>query len=500
ILTTKSPSWDSIHGSLLVVGQLLQNTGSFMVPRFREVCDIVLCYKDSRDRLVARSVCLLLPQLASYCTDAFVRHYLGTCVTHLMKRVTIYTSAAERGIAFLALGQLALAVGDTLVDQLPGIVQLLHDGMKRNRYFCIETLTCVAHFTRACGSTFEPYLPSLLAQMMEGGLNDPLIEALSDIVSNVPSLMTGIQERLLNEISLVLRGVPFLSMDDKQYKAPPALGVGTSPSQAAQSLSLETLSWFNFNGPFSILLFVRDGVCLYLNHPDTSVRKQAVVACAKLLQPTSTRKGGPSGRVIDEILQQLLQIGITDIEACVRKSVVESLDERYDNWLSQESHLTMLFFLLNDENPEIREATMGLLERLAPINPASALPLLRRVLNQLLTEIEYAMDLRILEDSTKLLGRLIRGSQYLVEQHVTRILHVLLPKHHDGKIIKQDFTSAVLSIVGELAISVHEPMAAYEPTLLPLILDALQDHGSIYKRQVALVTLGQLTGSTGSVV
>ncbi|EQC27376.1 FKBP12-rapamycin complex-associated protein [Saprolegnia diclina VS20] len=516
-----TPAWDAIHGSLLVVMQLLQNTGSFMVPRFREVCDIVLCYKDSRDKLVARSVCLLLPQLAAYCPDAFVRHYLSTCVTHLMKRMTTYVSAAERGVAFLALGHLALSVGDHLVPQLPSIVELLQDGMKRNRYFCIETLMCVAHFTRACGTAFEPYLPSLVEQMMDGGLNDPLVEALADITKTVPLLLTGVQERLLNEISLVLRGIAAVSrstldevsvgvafapsLDEKPLKARKSgrrdeVASSYPASSAALSLSLKTLSWFNFEGPFSILPFVRDSVCLYLTHHDMTVRKQAVVACAKLLLPTAVPKRGPSGRVIDEILQQLLQVGISDVDSNVRKSVVESLDARFDEWLSQETHLTLLFFLLNDETPSIREGTMCLLERVAPLNPAFILPLLRRVLVQLLTELEHAVDLRMLEDSTRLLGRLIRGSQHLIEPYLGRVLQVLLPKIQHGNAMQQNLASAVLTTIGELALAVHEPMAAYEPALLPLILDALQDHGSIQKRQVALVTLGQLTGSTGSVV
>ncbi|OQR94007.1 phosphatidylinositol kinase (PIK-L1), partial [Achlya hypogyna] len=505
LLSTKTPARDSIHGSLLVVMQLLKNTGNFMVPRFREVCDIVLCYKDSKDKLVARSVCLLLPQLAAYCPDAFVRHYLSTCVHHLMKRVTTYTSATERGVAFLALGNLAVAVGAHLVPQLPSIVDLLHDGMRRNRYFCIETLMCAARFARACGAAFEPYLPALLEQMMDGGLNDPLVEALADITATVPVLLTGVQERLLHEISLVLRGVPFApSLDGKPLVRKPARRENDGPAAPATpealSLSLKTLSWFNFTGPFSILPFVRDSVCLYLTHPESRVRKQAVVACAKLLLPTAVPKRGPSGRVIDDVLQQLLQVGISDVDSNVRRSVVASLDARFDEWLSQETHLTLLFFLLNDETPSIREGTMGLLERLAPLNPAFILPLLRRVLIQLLTELEHAMDLRMLEDSTRLLGCLIRGSQHLIEPYLGRVLNVLLPKMQQGNAMQQNLTSAVLTTVGELALAVHEPMAAYEPALLPLILDALQDHGSLHKRQVALVTLGQLTGSTGSVV
>ncbi|KAF0691141.1 Aste57867_17565 [Aphanomyces stellatus] len=508
VLLSKTPAWECIHGSLLVIGQLLQNTGSFMVPRFREVCDIVLCYKDAKDKLVARSVCLLLPQLAAYCPDAFVRHYLSICVAHLMKRVTHFLTVAERGVAFLALGELALAVGDHLVPQLPLIIELLQDGMKKSKHFCIETLLCAAHFTKACTAAIEPYLPSLLEQMMAGGLNDTLIEALAEIVQTVPSAQTWVQERLLHEISLVLRRPSQGSEDRKAAFSTFSLAFRTDKVDKVEKevvttemmlLSLKTLGGFNFHGPFSILPFVQEDVSVYLYHPDVAIRKQAVMTCATLCLPNPTLpKRGRSGQVIDGILHTLLQVGLTDQDWTVRKSVVESLHPQFDEWLAQESHLNLLFYLLNDEQTEIRELTMGVLDRLASRNPAYILPLLRRVLIQLLTELEHALDLRMMEESTRLLSKLIRGSQHLIEPYLNRVLDVLLPKLQlQGN---PNFSSAVLTALGSLAQAVQTQMAPFEPTLLPLILDALQDHSSLSKRHVALVTLGQLTSSTGNVV
>ncbi|ETV93394.1 hypothetical protein, variant 2 [Aphanomyces invadans] len=562
VVVAKSPSWESIHGSLLVIGQLVQNTGSFMVPRFREVCDIVLCYKDAKDKLVARSVCLLLPQLAAYCPDAFVRHYLSICVAHLMKRVTTFLSVSERGIAFLALGELALAVGDQLVPQLPSIIELLQDGMKKSKYYCIETLVCAAHFTKACTVAMEPYLPSLLEQMLAGGLNDALVEALTEIIQTVPAVKTWVQERLLHEISLVLRrtwtrrswcmwqgvsvvangqlgrrcgahgtlpgrgqeralwcrvlvcpcpaapaaddvrrgggfstfSLPFRSekLDDKDT-------TGAHMSDAMLLLSLKTLGQFDFCGPFSILPFVQDNVAGFLTYPDVAIRKQAVVTCAKLCHPDpALSKRGRSGHMIDQVLQTLLQVGLTDLDWTVRKSVVESLDPSFDAWLAQESHVNLLFYLVNDEHADIRELTMDVLDRLAGRNPAYILPLLRRVLIQLLTELDHALDLRSMEDSTRLLSKLIRGSQHLIEPYLSRVLDVLVPKLQlQGN---ANVASAVLTALGSLAQAVQTQMAPFEPMLLPLILDALQDHSSLAKRHVALVTLGQLTTSTGNVV
>ncbi|CAI5743278.1 unnamed protein product [Hyaloperonospora brassicae] len=578
-------TWECAHGSLLVIGELIANTGRFMVPRFREVCDTVLKYKDAKERLVNRAVSRLLPQLAEFCPGAFVQYYLDVCVAHLTKKILEYSApASERGVSFLAMGRLALAVGDALLPHLPPILKLVreslapHTGSKRkrtrNKWFCVQTLTCVANMSRALGSRFEPFLfqYGVLETMMLGGLSDDLIDSLAEVVASVPSALPYVQERLLNEISIILRGTPFslgssgatyptcssgatgsfsngdgseLALDASYYdtpsEAPPVKqtavqallssvkrgfsSVEDDPTSTNSSLmikgetgdeidtillSLRTLSCFDFSGSFCLLPFVRDCVALYLKNPDARIRKQAVITCSKLLLPSPespdtalmsswrhVKKRGLSGRVIDHVLTQLLQVGISDMDAAVRKSVVESLDARFDELLSQESHLKLVFLLLNDENAKIRECAMQLLERLAPRNPAFTMPSLRRLVIQLVTELQHTSDLRMREDSTRLLGHLIRSAQHLVDPYVVRILEVLLPILVRGN---ASLTVAVLITLGELALVSRTQIAAYERYLFPLIIHTLQDHSSMEKRQVALQTLGQLAGSTGCVV
>ncbi|KAG1705718.1 hypothetical protein DVH05_003469 [Phytophthora capsici] len=573
-------SWECAHGSLLVIGELIANTGRFMVPRFREVCDTVLRYKDAKERLVSRAVSRLLPQLAEFCPGAFVQYYLDVCVGHLTKRILEYSApASERGVAFLAMGRLSLAVGDALVPHVPPILKLVkeslapHTGSKRkrtrNKLFCVQTLTCVANMSRALGPKFEPFLfqDGVLETMMIGGLSDELIDSLAEVVASVPSALPYVQERLLNEISGILRGTPFsggsgaafppgssgptsssgdseladTSYYDTAAEAPtskqtavqalfssmkrgfssaeddPASGSGSLMIKGETGdeidtilLSLRTLSCFDFSGSFCLLPFVRDCVALYLKNPDARIRKQAVITCSKLLLPSPespdtalmsswrhVKKRGPSGRVIDLVLTQLLQVGISDMDVAVRTGVVESLDARFDELLSQEAHLKLVFLFLNDENAYIRERAMQLLERLAPRNPAFVMPSLRRVIIQLVTELQHTSDLRMREDSTRLLGHLIRGAQHLIDPYVVRILEVLLPILVRGN---APLTMAVLVTLGELALVSRTQIAAYERYLFPLIIHTLQDHSSIEKRQVALQTLGQLAGSTGCVV
>ncbi|CAA0824892.1 Serine/threonine-protein kinase TOR, partial [Striga hermonthica] len=65
-----------IHCSLLAVGELLRNTGEFMMSRYREVAEIVLRYLEHRDRLIRLSITSLLPRIAYFLQDRFVTNYL----------------------------------------------------------------------------------------------------------------------------------------------------------------------------------------------------------------------------------------------------------------------------------------------------------------------------------------------------------------------------------------------------------------------------------------
>ena len=78
-------------------------------------------------------------------------------------------------------------------------------------------------------------------------------------------------------------------------------------------------------------------------------------------------------------------------EASIRQLVIVSLDEQFDRYLAQAHLLQILFIIFNDEVFSIREATMGILGRLSHRNPAYVLPTLRKILIQLMTEIQCAI-------------------------------------------------------------------------------------------------------------
>ncbi|KAK3002096.1 hypothetical protein RJ639_022551, partial [Escallonia herrerae] len=150
----------SIHGSLLAVGELLRNTGEFMMSRYREVAEIVLRYLEHRDRLVRLSITSLLPRIAHFLRDRFVTSYLTICMNHILAVLKI---PAERASGFIALGEMAGALDGELVHYLPTIMSHLRDAIAPRRgKQSLEALACVGNIAKSMGPAMEPHGHDLL--------------------------------------------------------------------------------------------------------------------------------------------------------------------------------------------------------------------------------------------------------------------------------------------------------------------------------------------------
>jgi FKBP12-rapamycin complex-associated protein len=56
----------------------------FMTDMYRDVCEIALRLKDSRDHLIRKTVVSILPTLARYDPSVFMEDYLHRCMNHLL--------------------------------------------------------------------------------------------------------------------------------------------------------------------------------------------------------------------------------------------------------------------------------------------------------------------------------------------------------------------------------------------------------------------------------
>lgn len=509
----------SIHGSLLAVGELLRNTGEFMMSRYREVAEIVLRYLEHRDRLVRLSITSLLPRIAHFLRDRFVTNYLKICMNHIL---TVLRIPAERDSGFIALGEMAGALDGELFHYLPTITSHLREAIAPRRGKpSLEALACVGNIARAMGPVMEPHVRGLLDIMFSAGLSTTLVDALEQITVSIPSLLPTIQDRLLDCISFVLSKSHY---SQARPAATPIRGnVMNIPQQVSDlngsalvQLALQTLARFNFKG-HDLLEFARDSVVLYLDDEDKATRKDAALCCCKLVANSfsgvsftqfgasrSNRTGGKRRRLIEELVEKLLIAAVADADVTVRHSIFSSLygNRGFDDFLAQADCLSAIFAALNDEDFDVREYAISVAGRLSEKNPAYVLPALRRHLIQLLTYLEQSADNKCKEESAKLLGCLIRNCERLIRPYIAPIHKALVARLLEGTGVNANngIISGVLVTVGDLARVGGFGMRQYISELMPLIVEALLDGAAVTKREVAVSTLGQVVQSTGYVI
>ncbi|KAL5182201.1 Serine/threonine-protein kinase TOR [Glycine soja] len=507
----------SIHGSLLAVGELLRNTGEFMMSRYREVAEIVLRYLEHRDRLVRLSITSLLPRIAHFLRDRFVTNYLTICMDHIL---SVLKAPQDRDSGFIALGEMAGALDGELIHYLPTITTHLREAIAPRRIKpSLEALACVGSIAKAMGSAMEPHVRGLLDIMFSTGLSTVLVEALEQISTSIPSLLPTIQGRLLDSISMVLSKSHY-------HLGRPAQSVGRGiiinvPQQVSElngsalvQLALQTLARFNFKG-HELLEFARESVVVYLDDEDGATRKDAALCCCRLIASSFsgmacshfgssrlTRSGGKRRILVEELVEKLLISAVADADVTVRHSIFTSLhgDRGFDEYLAQADNLSAVFAALNDEDFDVREYAISVAGRLSEKNPAYVLPALRRHLIQLLTYLEQSSaDSKCKEESAKLIGCLIRNCERLILPYTAPIHKALVARLVDVN-ANTGTISGVLVTVGDLARVGGFAMRQYIPELMPLIVEALLDGAAVSKREVAVATLGQVVQSTGYVI
>ncbi|KAG9134055.1 hypothetical protein Leryth_004753, partial [Lithospermum erythrorhizon] len=306
----------SIHGSLLAVGELLRNTGEFMMSRYREVAEIVLRYLDHRDRLVRLSITSLLPRIAHFLRDRFVTNYLTICMNHI---IHVLEKPAERASGFIALGEMAGALDGELINYLPKITSHLRDAIAPRRGSpSLEAVACVGNIAKAMGPSVEPHVRGLLDVMFSAGLSLTLVEALKQITVGIPSLLATVQVRLLECISNVLsryRQAPSRAsvVVNKANITNVAQQIPELSGSSIVQLALQTLANFNFTG-HDLLEFAKDSVLSYLEDDDGGTRKDAALCCCQLVTNSlsgmvgtqfttarTSRSGSKRRRLVEEI-------------------------------------------------------------------------------------------------------------------------------------------------------------------------------------------------------
>ncbi|KAL9656580.1 hypothetical protein ABK040_012162 [Willaertia magna] len=486
-----------VHGALLAIGELLLFAGNVLRDEFDMICNTVLGFQQHKDKLVRKSVIELVPKLAKFFGERFNEKYLHRSISLILESLK---SNFERATCFLSLGELTLRVGQPIKKYVDDIFDVINEcGLKiRKKIFVPEVLICISDVATAVGDTVAERIAILLPSMLAGGLMQILIDSLTRISNVIPNLLHPIQNRVLDTISQILARQPSPLLAPV---SPPTVFISdveaTLYSTPSIVYALKTLGTFDFSG-YDLIDFVNECVVNYLDDDISVIRKEAAITCCRLLtRVTNTLEKSHHGFVMGNVISKLLTVGITDVDFTIRKAVLSSLDPKFDHYLALSDNLRSLFIALNDEIFDIREVAISIIGRLSIRNPAFVLPSLRKVLLQLLTELEYSQDHISREESAIMLGRLSVSAPRVIKPYVPSILRVLMERIKDSN---PDVSICSLDTTGKLAEVGGAVISEYIDYLLPAVIENLQDQSSSLKRAVAVKTLGQIVESTGCVI
>lgn len=498
---------DEVHGSLLILKELLQQGNMFMNDFYRNACEIVLRLKDHKEPKIRSQVVQIVPVLADYAPLDFVNNYLHKFMIYLQAQLK---RERERNPAFIAIGRIAKAVGSAIAQYLDGIVLYIRESLSaktKNRAAVDEgpMFQCISMLAFAVGQTLSKYMEALLDPIFACGLTEPLEMALVDMAHHIPPIRPVIQERLLDLLSLILVKHPYKPLGCPKDRSMPLPsfakdygGLPTDLKDADIVLALRTLGTFDFSGHY-LNEFVRDVTVRYATNEAAEIRRAAALTCCQLFvqDPILHQTSNNAITVVGEVVDQLLTVGVGDADADIRKTVLEALNPRFDRHLAKPDNIRCLFLAVNDEYFPVRETAISIIGRLTAINPAYVFPPLRKLLVNLLTGLKYANTARQKEETARLISLFVTNATSLVSTYVKPMVDALLPKAVDNN---PGVSATTINAIGELTTVGGHDMKEYIPQIMPIILAALQDLGSPEKRDAAIKALSALAANSGYVI
>eukprot|EP01012_Entosiphon_sulcatum_P054443 TRINITY_DN7521_c0_g1_i1.p1 TRINITY_DN7521_c0_g1~~TRINITY_DN7521_c0_g1_i1.p1 ORF type:complete len:2724 (+),score=384.89 TRINITY_DN7521_c0_g1_i1:801-8174(+) len=484
---------------------MVQNAPEFMLPHLRDTCETVLSFKDHKNILLRNEVIVLLAPLARFHPDAFSHFYLEPTVSHLLNVLNAqHTSRPERAAAWSTIGQIALAMHHRIAPHLNGIMGALESALspRRVKDRPPEAYTALSNLVKACigfDGNMRQRVSNLLQPLFAAPVTTELGQTLTDITAAIPALLQPVQERLLEAIRQVLtNNVASSQTDDRKGRESKDAGSTASDIVAEKHMALVTLGNFNMQG-HRLSHYVEHTVLAYLRDPNPLLRKAAAKTCCKLLCCDTDPSCAPKCErtLLPRIVCNLLAVAVSDSDSDIRHAVLLSLDCRFDAYLATPQCLRLLFISLNDEVFANRELSIDTIGRLTKRNPSFILNHFRSVLLQLINELEFTVDSRKLEESGKMLGKVIRAAPGLIPPYAPRILEVLVARLRENS--PPAVTATLLFTLGELS-GVCGKQLRDTAKLLELVVDILMDQSSWVKRIHALRAIGSIVVSTGNVI
>jgi len=139
--------YEVIHGSLLVLGELLSITVQLMSDEYDISADLILGRAMSSNRLIKQTAIELIPSLARHSKNLFAINYLDQAMKYLKLALKKHN---DKPVAFIAVGELTLEIGQDMKPYLDAIVELTINTLSKwsqRRGHCKEALICIRLMT-----------------------------------------------------------------------------------------------------------------------------------------------------------------------------------------------------------------------------------------------------------------------------------------------------------------------------------------------------------------
>ena len=245
--------------------------------------------------------------------------------------------------------------------------------------------------------------------------------------------------------------------------------------------------------------FVRDVAIRFVENDNPEIRKASALTCCQLYvrDPIIHQTSFHAIRVVGEVISKLLSVGVGDTDPEIRRTVLCSLDAKFDKHLSHPENVRAIVFAINESDYEVRQAAMIILGRLTAVNPAYVFPPLRKLLLNLMQGVRNSDDPIHEEEGARLISLCVVHASQIVRPYVGPLVKVLLLK---AKNPSSTVSSAIIKAIGDLATVGGTDLLPYMSQLMPIIIEALQDLSSPLKRDSALRALGQIASNAGYVI
>jgi hypothetical protein len=527
-MIVKSVDPEIVDGSLLALQELLSHAPVFMRDKWKELYDLIFRAQTIEDTAVHQSLFDLLPAMASYNPAFFIEHHLDTSMMLLRNHLVAHEK--DKVSALLNCGKLAEVVGKE-VSRFAGPIlevakrEIEHNGRGTPSTTTLAAIECWKSFVRVLNGELAEATAQMLTYVFELDIHESIALALVDMADHTMtiSLSDTIFNHLQDLVRQVLRqarlGDLTRSMSDLQLTTSPKRS-GRSPGKLEKSLvildhylhphaqetltnlarlrlALRILRSLQFP-PRLIDMSLYDSIMDLMDGYQVEVRIEAVQTLLAMLHRGPfdwTSQDMVTERLVEEITIRILMLAVSDPDASVRETALSSLlDDTFDQQLVQADHIHSLFIALNDDVFTIRQLALRRISRLADRNPAYILPPLRRLLVQLLVELEYQRTTGRKEETAALLGHLMRECPKLVSPYREPIFRALMLRVRDPI---ASVAGRSLMALAELVKVCHEGMALHVDDIIPALIEALKDQGSSLKREQALETLHHLGSYLG---